>query len=143
MTNKEPSMSKDTKRLGIKLNKDTVIAINELKEALYGTPDIPVSESYLIEEAYKKISPILKKRQLNWDTLNKDGLPNIDSNIYSKTTLLHTTLTLNLETYSSLLKIQSEMHEATGKRIFFSFVVKLILFAAIHELQGNLETYLR
>lgn len=135
-------MSEETKRLGIKLNRDTVVAFNEFKQKLYGSSEIPVSESFLLEEAYKKIAPVIKDKQIDWDSLNSDRIPNINNEKYQNVALLHTTLTLNQDIYSSINNIQKEMHQVTGKRIFFSFIVKLVMFAAVLEQDGQLSSYL-
>ncbi|NLZ76105.1 MAG: hypothetical protein GX914_06350 [Erysipelotrichia bacterium] len=134
-------MSEKSERIGIKLNRLTVIALKEFKVCMYGDSNIPVPDSFLIEEAYKKISS--KIDSIDWVAINdKDTIiPNV-TNSDDPSTALRTTLAINIEILEDLKKLQNKMIESAGSRIFFSYVIKTIMFSAILECNDLLDNYL-
>jgi len=44
---------KNNERLGIKLSRDSVLGLREVRRLYLGSSDIPVPDSYVIEVAYK------------------------------------------------------------------------------------------
>ena len=56
-------------------------------------------------------------------------------------TSLRTTLTLDTLVYAGMRDIQLKLRELTKGRVFFSFVVKLVLFAFILKKKDLLEKF--
>lgn len=136
-------MSEKTERIGIKLNKLTVRALKEFRNHMYGTPDIPVSDSFLIEEAFRKIDKDNKISRIDWFALNDKNLfvPNV-TNSNDESVALRTTLSIDIEIIAELRKLQNKLIELAGSRIFLSFVIKLVVLAAVLECHSLLDDYL-
>lgn len=60
---------KNNERLGIKLSRDSVLGLREVRRLYLGSSDIPVPDSYVIEVAYKQISNEIDI--IDWVELNK------------------------------------------------------------------------
>lgn len=136
-------MTTEKERLGIKLSRDSVLGLRELKSLLYGSVELPLSDSFIIAEAYKEISD--KCKLINWLKLNdkKVKIPGVSDNNDSSISSIRTTLALDRNVYEGMQQIQQDMINETNGRVFFSFVVKLVLFAAILSKKGALEEYLK
>ncbi|HHG7862893.1 TPA: hypothetical protein ACPYDW_000544 [Streptococcus pneumoniae] len=130
---------KNNERLGIKLSRDSVLGLREVRRLYLGSPDIPVSDGYLIKVAYKEILNDIDN--IDWLELNNSKLKisDISESVDMNATSLRTTLTLDMLVYSGMRDIQLKLRELTKGRVFFSFVVKLVLFAAILKKKGLLE----
>ena len=123
---------KNNERLGIKLSRDSVLGLKEVRRLYLGSPDIPVPDSYVIEVAYKEILNDIDN--IDWLELNSES---VDMNATS----LRTTLTLDTLVYAGMRDIQLKLRELTKGRVFFSFVVKLVLFASILKKKDLLEKF--
>lgn len=136
-------MTNDKERLGIKLSRDSVLGLRELKSLLYGSVELPLSDSFIIAEAYKEISD--KCKLINWLKLNdkKVKIPGVSDNNDSSISSIRTTLALDRHVYEGMQQIQQDMIKETNGRVFFSFVVKLVLFAAILSKKDALEEYFK
>ncbi|HET8322204.1 Uncharacterised protein [Streptococcus pneumoniae] len=132
---------KNNERLGIKLSRDSVLGLKEVRRLYLGSPDIPVSDGYLIKVAYKEILNDIDN--IDWLELNNSKLKisDISESVDMNATSLRTTLTLDMLVYSGMRDIQLKLRELTKGRVFFSFVVKLVLFAAILKKKGLLEKF--
>ena len=88
-------MSEKNERLGIKLNRESVIALKELKKIFYGDSEIPISDGFLIGEAFKKIEPVVNQK--DWELLNdkKTSVPGITDNKDPQFESMRTTLTID------------------------------------------------
>lgn len=132
---------KNNERLGIKLSRDSVLGLREVRRLYLGSPDIPVPDSYVIEVAYKEISNEIDI--IDWVELNNSKLKisEISESVDIDATSLRTTLTLDTLVYEGMRDIQLKLRELTKGRVFFSFVVKLVLFASILKKKGLLEKF--
>ncbi|HGJ1580277.1 TPA: hypothetical protein ACJUZ7_000693 [Streptococcus pneumoniae] len=132
---------KNNERLGIKLSRDSVLGLREVRRLYLGSSDIPVSDGYVIEVAYKQISNEIDI--IDWVELNKSKIKisEISENVDIDATSLRTTLTLDTLVYEGMRDIQLKLRELTKGRVFFSFVVKLVLFASILKKKGLLEKF--
>ncbi|CZC97290.1 Uncharacterised protein [Streptococcus pneumoniae] len=132
---------KNNERLGIKLSRDSVLGLKEVRRLYLGSPDIPVSDSYLIEVAYKEILNDIDN--IDWLELNNSKLKisDISESVDMNATSLRTTLTLDTLVYAGMRDIQLKLRELTKGRVFFSFVVKLVLFAFILKKKDLLEKF--
>lgn len=132
---------KNNERLGIKLSRDSVLGLREVRRLYLGSPDIPVPDSYVIEVAYKEISNEIDI--IDWVELNNSKLKisEISESVDIDATSLRTTLTLDTLVYEGMRDIQLKLRELTKARVFFSFVVKLVLFASILKKKGLLEKF--
>lgn len=132
---------KNNERLGIKLSRDSVLGLREVRRLYLGSPDIPVPDSYVIEVAYKEISNEIDI--IDWVDLNNSKLKisEISESMDIDATSLRTTLTLDTLVYEGMRDIQLNLRELTKGRVFFSFVVKLVLFASILKKKGLLEKF--
>ncbi|HEV1785692.1 TPA: hypothetical protein VYP06_001824, partial [Streptococcus pneumoniae] len=130
---------KNNERLGIKLSRDSVLGLREVRRLYLGSSDIPVPDSYVIEVAYKQISNEIDI--IDWVELNKSKIKisEISESVDIDATSLRTTLTLDTLVYEGMRDIQLKLRELTKGRVFFSFVVKLVLFASILKKKGLLE----
>ncbi|HHK7474095.1 TPA: hypothetical protein ACQXP5_001615, partial [Streptococcus pneumoniae] len=130
---------KNNERLGIKLSRDSVLGLREVRRLYLGSSDIPVSDGYVIEVAYKQISNEIDI--IDWVELNKSKIKisEISESVDIDATSLRTTLTLDTLVYEGMRDIQLRLRELTKGRVFFSFVVKLVLFASILKKKGLLE----
>lgn len=132
---------KKNERLGIKLSRDSVLGLREVRRLYLGSPDIPVPDSYVIEVAYKEISNEIDI--IDWVELNNSKLKisEISESVDIDATSLRTTLTLDTLVYEGMRDIQLKLRELTKGRVFFSFIVKLVLFASILKKKGLLEKF--
>ena len=132
---------KNNERLGIKLSRDSVLGLREVRRLYLGSPDIPVPDSYVIEVAYKEISNEIDI--IDWVELNNSKLKisDISESVDMNATSLRTTLTLDTLVYAGMRDIQLKLRELTKGRVFFSFVVKLVLFAFILKKKDLLEKF--
>lgn len=130
-------MSKEIERIKIRLNRVTILSIREFKRLKYGDMDIPISDSYVISEAYRLI--IDKIEKIDWEKVNKFNVSNVSDDTDFPTTSLPTTLSLDEGVLLGLRNIQQKLIEEAKGRIFFSFVVKIVLLAGILEINGQLE----
>ncbi|CEV61888.1 Uncharacterised protein [Streptococcus pneumoniae] len=132
---------KNNERLGIKLSRDSVLGLKEVRRLYLGSPDIPVPDSHLIEVAYKEILNDIDN--IDWLELNNSKLKisDISESVDMNATSLRTTLTLDTLVYAGMRDIQLKLRELTKGRVFFSFVVKLVLFAFILKKKGLLEKF--
>ena len=132
---------KNNERLGIKLSRDSVLGLKEVSRLYLGSPDIPVPDSYLIEVAYKEILNDIDN--IDWLELNNSKLKisDISESVDMNATSLRTTLTLDTLVYAGMRDIQLKLRELTKGRVFFSFVVKLVLFAFILKKKDLLEKF--
>ncbi|CGF34554.1 hypothetical protein [Streptococcus pneumoniae] len=132
---------KNNERLGIKLSRDSVLGLREVRRLYLGSSDIPVPDSYVIEVAYKEISNEIDI--IDWVELNKSKIKisEISESVDIDATSLRTTLTLDTLVYEGMRDIQLKLRELTKGRVFFSFVVKLVLFASILKKKGLLEKF--
>lgn len=132
---------KNNERLGIKLSRDSVLGLREVRRLYLGSSDIPVPDSYVIEVAYKEISNEIDI--IDWVELNnsKIKISEISESVDMNATSLRTTLTLDTLVYAGMRDIQLKLRELTKGRVFFSFVVKLVLFASILKKTGLLEKF--
>ncbi|HGQ0133277.1 TPA: hypothetical protein ACLYW9_000056 [Streptococcus pneumoniae] len=132
---------KNNERLGIKLSRDSVLGLREVRRLYLGSPDIPVSDSYVIEVAYKEISNDIDI--IDWVELNNSKLKisEISESVDIDATSLRTTLTLDTLVYEGMRDIQLKLRELTKGRVFFSFIVKLVLFASILKKKDLLEKF--
>ena len=132
---------KNNERLGIKLSRDSVLGLKEVRRLYLGSPDIPVPDSYLIEVAYKEILNDIDN--IDWLELNNSKLKisDISESVDMNATSLRTTLTLDTLVYAGMRDIQLKLRELTKGRVFFSFVVKLVLFAFILKKKYLLEKF--
>ncbi|HGQ5355487.1 TPA: hypothetical protein ACLZYK_002091 [Streptococcus pneumoniae] len=130
---------KNNERLGIKLSRDSVLGLREVRRLYLGSSDIPVPDSYVIEVAYKQISNEIDI--IDWVELNKSKIKisEISESVDIDATSLRTTLTLDTLVYEGMRDIQLKLRELTKGRVFFSFVVKLVLFASILKKKGLLK----
>ena len=132
---------KNNERLGIKLSRDSVLGLKEVRRLYLGSPDIPVPDSYLIEVAYKEILNDIDN--IDWLELNNSKLKisDISESVDMNATSLRTTLTLDTLVYAGMRDIQLKLRELTKGRVFFSFVVKLVLFAFMLKKKDLLEKF--
>lgn len=112
---------KNNERLGIKLSRDSVLGLREVRRLYLGSSDIPVPDSYVIEVAYKQISNEIDI--IDWVELNKSKIKisEISESVDIDATSLRTTLTLDTLVYEGMRDIQLKLREFTKGRVFFSF----------------------
>lgn len=133
-------MENKIERIKIRLNRLTVLSFKEFKKLKYGDSEIPVSDSYVVTEAYKMICPKIEK--IRWGEIDKAIIPNVSNNRDFPVTSLPTTLSLESDVSLGLRNLQRKMVEVAQSRVFFSFVVKVVMYAAILEFHGQLDKYL-
>lgn len=132
---------KNNERLGIKLSRDSVLGLKEVRRLYLGSPDIPVPDSYVIEVAYKEILNDIDNIDLLELNNSKLKISDISESVDMNATSLRTTLTLDTLVYAGMRDIQLKLRELTKGRVFFSFVVKLVLLASILKKKDLLEKF--
>lgn len=133
-------MENKVERIKIRLNRLTILAFKEFKRLKLGDSDIPVSDSYVVTEAYKLILP--KVKYIKWDKVNKAVVHNVTDDKEFPVTSLPTTLSLEPDILFGLKNLQQKMIKEAQSRIFFSFVIKVVMYAAILEIQGKLDDFI-
>lgn len=115
-------------RLQMKLGRDTVIALNEMKRLSFSDPDIPITNGYVLGIAYNRI----KDKNINWKKVSTDNIPNVTDDVTSDIKGVKTTLNIEQNIFDGLTEIQNSFFSIFDlKRVHKAFVVKLVLFAAI------------
>ena len=132
-------LSKDVERVKVRLNRITLLSLREYKRLKYGDEEIPLSDSYVVSDAYKLI--LDKIENIDWKKVNEADIPNISDNQDFPATSLPTTLSLDDEVLLGLRGIQNGLIEKTGGRVFFSYVIKIVLLASILEISDRLNNY--
>lgn len=123
----------------MKLGRDTMIAMDELKRLLFDDPDIPITQGYLVGVAYNRV----KNKKIKWKDISKDDIPNVTNNTTSEIQGVQTTLNLENDTLKGIKELQkSFIYIFNAKRVHTSFVVKLVLFAAVLDCNGLLDEYI-
>lgn len=130
-------MDKKVERVKLRINRLTILSFREFKRLKYGDPNIPISDSYVVEEAYKIVEH--KLEFIPWEEVNKAKISNVTDDTEYPATSLPTTLSLESNVLSGLKSLQKELVDKAKSRIFFSFVIKIVMYAAILELNGELE----
>lgn len=121
---------KKYERVKMKLSRDAVIAFKESKRKLYGNPELPVSDGFVLGMAYSDLCSEIYK--FDWGTVNDMDIPNVTGS-NDLATSINTTLTIEPSVYEGLKQLQSYLKNEYGGRVHFSYVVKLVLFLFLIE----------
>ena len=121
----------------MKLNRITVLAFNEFKRIKYEGQDITVTNGHVLTSAYELLIP--KLNNIHWKKVNKTDIPNVSDNKDNTVGQVNTTLNIKETVSDGILDLQISFKDVfETDRVFKTFVVKLILFAAILELHDSL-----
>ncbi|MEH7463711.1 hypothetical protein V7166_16945 [Bacillus thuringiensis] len=124
-------------RVPMKLNRITVLALNKFKQIKYDDPDINVTTGHVLSVAYELIEPSIQ--EIDWKMVNKMNIPNVTNNNDESIMKVNTTLNLAESVVKGIEALQQHFREVYDTdRVFKTFVVKLILFAAILQNEENL-----
>ncbi|MBK5490915.1 hypothetical protein JFT95_26545 [Bacillus sp. TH17] len=124
-------------RVPMKLNRITVLALNKFKQIKYDDPDINVTTGHVLSVAYELIEPSIQ--EIDWKTVNKMNIPNVTNNNDESIMKVNTTLNLAESVVKGIEALQQHFRKVYDTdRVFKTFVVKLILFAAILQNEENL-----
>ncbi|MBM7545035.1 hypothetical protein JOC59_001777 [Weissella beninensis] len=122
-------------RTRMRLSAESVLAIKELKRVLFGDTEAPVTVGYMIGRAYKIIEPKLDSFENEWLELSDIKVKDITG---ASEVLEGADTTVNLEkkVYEGISKLQIKFVSIFkgSKRVYRTFVVKLVLLAALQEL---------
>ncbi|MDA2407151.1 hypothetical protein CN681_12895 [Bacillus toyonensis] len=123
-------------RVKIKLSRHTVIAFQEFKKLLYGDPDMKVTNGYVLGAAFKSLESSLSS--INWEEIDKSPIPNVTDNNDKSIVGVDTTLNIESSILKGIEKLQKDfLNIFKAKRIHKSYVVKLIMYAAILQHYSN------
>lgn len=123
-------------RVKIKLSRHTVIAFQEYKKLIYGDPDIKVTSGYVLGAAFKSLESSLSS--IKWDEIDKSPIPNVSDNNDKSIVGVDTTLNIESSILKGIEKLQKDfLNIFKTKRIHKSYVVKLIMYAAILQHNSN------
>lgn len=123
-------------RVKIKLSRHTVIAFQEFKKLTYGDPNIKVTNGYVLGVAVKSLKPYFPL--INWKDVSDGSIPNVTDNNDNSIVGVDTTLNIETEILKEIEKLQKEfLNIFKTKRIHKSYVVKLIMYAAILQHSDN------
>lgn len=123
-------MSGQMKRVPMKLNRITVLALNEYKRIKYLDMDMGVTNGDVLSSAYNSIASNMI--EIDWKIVNKTFIPNVSDNKDMEITNVNTTFTVEETVVKGIEKMQDYFKEHfETSRVYKTFVVKLILFAAI------------
>ncbi|MED3629507.1 hypothetical protein P5643_01225 [Bacillus subtilis] len=124
-------------RLQMKLSRPAVLSFNEFKRIVYGDPNIKVTNGYVLGAAYNTLIP--KLSTIDWKQVDKKHIENVTNSNDKSISGVHTTLNIESSILNGIEKIQKDFLEIFNtKRIHKSFVVKLVMFAAILERNNDL-----
>ena len=129
-------------RLKIQLSRPTLLAFKEFKRLVYFDENLNATNGYILGIALKEILPIISSsnsienldqiNHIDWIKLSKASIPNVTVSNDNKIVRTRTTLTIEQSVYDTLKELQNLFLDIFDtKRIYTSFVVKMILFAAI------------
>ena len=114
----------------MKLSRPTVIAFNEFKRIVYGDPNIKITSGYVLGAAYNLIKEEID--DIDWNKVNKKENQIVDNSLDKSITNIHTTLNIESSVLEGINKLQERLlSDPQAKRIHKSFVVKLVMFAAL------------
>lgn len=133
-------MTQKNERIGMKLNRFTVIAFGEYKNEFYGSQEVPISDGYLVSSAYNYIKDDIPK--IDWEKVNAAKIPNVTDRT-DEVTNLRTTITIDPVAYEGLRELQAKLVKEVKGRVFFSYVIKLVMYAALLKKNNLLEKYLK
>ncbi|HFI0710649.1 TPA: hypothetical protein ACGO4R_001868 [Streptococcus suis] len=131
-------MDEKNTRIRMRFNAQINKAIQEFKLVNFGNKDMPVPDSFILTEAYKKIKS--KIELIDWEKISEVNLSTLSQN-NDNYTPVNTTLSLDQDTLSGYKELQNKLHSIANSRIFLSYVVKLVLFSAVLESKGELNKY--
>lgn len=115
-------------RVRMRLSRDAVLALREVKHLAYNDPNLKVQNGYLIGLAFKHI----QGREIDWQAVADAAIPNVTDDHTSEVEGVQTTVNLEAHVNEGIEEIQQEFRELYGKqRIRKPFVIKCILFAYI------------
>lgn len=125
-------------RVKMKFGKSTVIAFSEFKKQFYKDENIEITNGYILKVAYN----LLIENELNkidWVKVNKRDSEIVKRSNVESVEGVHTTLTIEPDILEGINKLQNDfLTEFKTTRVYRSFVVKLIMFAALLHLNGEL-----
>lgn len=128
-------------RVKVRIGKDTVVAFKEVERILQDELKTKLTNGDLLSHSWERISS--KVNYINWLELAKVDIYKI-INDYSNTIVgVQTTLTIEEKTLNSIKEFQFSLAKEFGQLVYFPFVVKLILFAAILDDYRVLEQYMK
>ncbi|WP_128167137.1 hypothetical protein [Sporolactobacillus terrae] len=121
----------------MKLSRITVLAFHEFRRIKYEGEELKPSNGYVLNSAYEMLLP--KLNVIDWQAVNKKYIPNVSDNKDVTITKISTTLNMKESISQGIDDLQNLFkRDFDTDRVFKSFVVKLILFAAILDLNGEL-----
>lgn len=125
-------------RVKMKFGKSTVIAFNEFKKQFYKDENIEITNGYVLKVAYT----LLIENELDnidWVRVNKKESEIVRRSNVESVEGVHTTLTIESDILEGINKLQNDFKtEFKTTRVYRSFVVKLIMFAALLHLNDEL-----
>ena len=137
-------MNEKKERVSVKLSRDSVLGITAYKSLLFKMPpeDVPVSYSFIIEKAHNEIKDFYD--QIDWSRINSKQtfIPGVSDNNDSFIQGVNTKLAFNTDEYNGLRSLQHIMQtNFFSGRVYLSFTIKCLLFAAILNQHDTLKDY--
>lgn len=123
-------------RVKVRLGRDSVIALNEVKSILFENVNTRVTNGYIIGKAWNKI--VSNKDRIDWYKVGTEKISSIADNKDSSIVGVQTTLNLEESILDSIKEFQYSLSQEYKEIYYFPYVVKLILFAVILEQNGKL-----
>lgn len=123
-------------RIKVRLSRDSVIALNEVKNILFGEINSRVTNGYIIGKSWSFIS--LKKDIIDWHKVSSEKIPIIVDNEDTSIVGVQTTLNLEKSILDSIKEFQYSLSQENKQMYYFPYIIKLILFAMILENNGKL-----
>ncbi|OEH81139.1 hypothetical protein BCR26_17410 [Enterococcus rivorum] len=115
-------------RIQMKLSRDAMLAIQEIKNLEFSDPNITITNGYVVGVAYNRI----KNKQVDWNKVATSNIPGVSNNPSSDIKSVKTTLNLEQNILDGIKEIQNSFFSIFNlKRVHKAYVVKMILFAAI------------
>ncbi|MBP2100734.1 hypothetical protein [Enterococcus rivorum] len=112
----------------MKLSRDAMLAIQEIKNLEFSDPNITITNGYVVGVAYNRI----KNKQVDWNKVATSNIPGVSNNPSSDIKSVKTTLNLEQNILDGIKEIQNSFFSIFNlKRVHKAYVVKMILFAAI------------
>ncbi|ODJ72290.1 hypothetical protein [Brochothrix thermosphacta] len=124
-------------RIQMQLSRIAVLSFKEFKILKYGDPNIRITNGYLVGVAFNSIKD--KAEQIDWISVDNTSIVGVTKD--ADKTYQKTFTTLNIETtiHEDIKELQKYLIQENGSRIYFSYVIKLIMLAAILNISDDYE----
>lgn len=115
-------------RIKARLGRDSIIALEEVKKILFADESEKVTNGFVIEKAWYKLSD--KKDDIDWVGVSTSKIPAIMEN-KEDITGIQTTFNIDDDILEKIKEFQYSLAQENQRIYYFPYIIKIILFAVI------------